>query len=292
MRQQLVSAIIPTYNRSKVIGRALESVLAQTYRNIEAIVVDDGSTDNTEEVVESYRARLGDRLIYCRQKNAGAAAARNTACDMANGDFIAMLDSDDLWAPSKTAIQLGSMLRTETEISFTGFYTFDDWTSLSSTVIPQKEFGPNIYPELLTVKYNVIVTPSVMVSSRLLKNIGGFSPDMSLCEDIDLWARMSRHHNASVIRAPLTGVHIRSNEAVPYRRAILARKDLLERALSRDPQLGEAFCGDCTHELLTAYAEIAKRRQETCLPQLQSGVAQIEAGHNWRSVLISTAASI
>lgn len=101
-RQDLVSVIIPTYNRAARCKSAVESVLSQTHTNVEVIVVDDGSKDNTGEVING----LDDRVKYIYQANAGVSAARNTGLKAATGDYIAFLDSDDLWLPRKLEAQL------------------------------------------------------------------------------------------------------------------------------------------------------------------------------------------
>lgn len=99
----MVSVIIPSYNRAHCIRKSIESVLAQTYDDIELIIVDDGSTDGTRELVESIN---DSRIRYIYQKNAGACAARNHGIDMANGEFIAFQDSDDIWLPRKLERQM------------------------------------------------------------------------------------------------------------------------------------------------------------------------------------------
>jgi GT2 family glycosyltransferase len=99
---RLVSVVIPTYNREKLVGAAIDSVLRQSYQPVEIIVVDDGSTDRTREVVEAYGAPV--RYVY--QPNSGVATARNTGLRLANGEFIALLDSDDEWFPWKLAAQI------------------------------------------------------------------------------------------------------------------------------------------------------------------------------------------
>jgi len=101
----LVSVLIPTYNRAYIICSAIDSVLAQTYKKIEVVVVDDGSTDNTRELL----ARYGDAVRYIYQPNAGLAAARNTGLAAARGEFIALQDSDDLWLPWKIEGQMAVM---------------------------------------------------------------------------------------------------------------------------------------------------------------------------------------
>lgn len=98
----LVSVVIPTYNAAEFLGETLDSVLAQTYPNLEVIVVDDGSTDATPELLRTY----GERITVLRQANAGQAAARNRGARLARGEFLAFLDSDDLWDPDKIARQV------------------------------------------------------------------------------------------------------------------------------------------------------------------------------------------
>jgi glycosyltransferase involved in cell wall biosynthesis len=101
----LVTAAVPTYNRARYVGEAIESVLAQTYPDVELVVVDDGSTDETAEVV----ARFGERVRYLRQENQGRSAARNAAVLAARGELIAFCDSDDRWLPDKLERQVAAM---------------------------------------------------------------------------------------------------------------------------------------------------------------------------------------
>jgi glycosyltransferase involved in cell wall biosynthesis len=102
MKRPLISVVIPTYNRSKVIGRCIENILCQDYENFEIIVVDDGSSDQTQEVVGKYL----DKITYLRQENSGAGAARNAGAMVANGEWIAYQDSDDVWMPDKLSRQV------------------------------------------------------------------------------------------------------------------------------------------------------------------------------------------
>lgn len=103
----LVTVVIPTFNRSAIVGRAIESALRQTYRNLECVVVDDGSSDDTRAVVERY----GPRVRYLYQENAGVTAARNLAIRNARGEFLAFLDSDDLWRPWRIESQVAALRR-------------------------------------------------------------------------------------------------------------------------------------------------------------------------------------
>lgn len=113
--QDLVSVIIPTYNRAHMIKRSAESVLNQSYSNLELIIVDDGSTDNTEEIVKSIN---DNRVRYIKQHNQGACAARNNGINCAKGVFIAFQDSDDVWHPKKLEIQLDILKKNRVDLCF------------------------------------------------------------------------------------------------------------------------------------------------------------------------------
>ncbi len=121
MSAPLVSVIIPSYNRAALLCEAVNSVLQQTYQNLEVIVIDDGSTDNTTEVMAAY----GDRVRYTRRPNAGVNAARNLGLKQARGEFVALLDSDDLWAPYKIELQVRLLRQfTDAGFIFSNFHIF------------------------------------------------------------------------------------------------------------------------------------------------------------------------
>ena len=121
MQPPLVSCIIPVFNGEKYLKEALDSVLAQTYRPLEVIVVDDGSTDATANIVQNHPGRIS----YLRQENRGIAAARKAGLDAAQGEYIAFLDADDLWHPNKLACQYSRLqIRPEIDLCFTRFQNF------------------------------------------------------------------------------------------------------------------------------------------------------------------------
>ncbi len=118
MKPSLISCIVPVLNGDRFLGESLESILSQSYRPLEVIVVDDGSTDGTAEVVAAF----GDRVTYWWQATAGAAAARNLGLKMAQGEFISFLDADDLWHPEKLARQVARLRqRTDIDLCLTCF---------------------------------------------------------------------------------------------------------------------------------------------------------------------------
>src|SRR5690625_145630 len=121
MKQPLISVITPAYNAERFIGETIESVLQQTYKNWEMIIVDDCSTDATVEIVQQYVEQDERVRLIQLKENSGSAIARNTAMDHARGDFFAFLDSDDLWYPEKLDKQLTFMLEKDIAFSFTKY---------------------------------------------------------------------------------------------------------------------------------------------------------------------------
>ena len=127
-----VSVIIPTYNRAQVVGEAIDSVLSQTYNDLELIVVDDGSQDETRSVVSSYNSQV----TYLHQEHQGVSAARNRGIELARGKYLSFLDSDDLWLKEKLYLQMEGMKSDpETLIS----YTEEIWIRKGVRVNPMKK---------------------------------------------------------------------------------------------------------------------------------------------------------
>ena len=123
----LVSAIIPTYNSVNYISEAINSVLNQTYKNCEIIVVDDGSTDNTRKTVENYIRKYPHKIKYFYQENKGPSAARNKGIKEARGNYIAFLDSDDLWLPDKLEKQISLFMKdVSLKLTYCGGYYEDE----------------------------------------------------------------------------------------------------------------------------------------------------------------------
>lgn len=204
-RDPLVSTIIPTYNRAGLVVEAIDSALAQTYPHIEVIVVDDGSTDSTKEVLSRY----GDRIQVISQPNAGPAAARNRGVTAAQGEMIAFLDSDDLWLPEKLARQVNllqrlgdavscclcniNMLRKDREL------TSFEVAWLHPTIAEGVWHNPD---EILATRF-VLFNQGVLIRRQMLREIGGFDESFWLLEDYDLALRLSLCGDWAFIRDPL-----------------------------------------------------------------------------------------
>jgi glycosyltransferase involved in cell wall biosynthesis len=188
-----ISVVIPTYNRARYVTRAVDSVLAQSLAACEIIVVDDGSIDETERLLEPYR----DRIQYIRQPNAGVSAARNAGIAVARGEWIAFLDSDDEWLPEKLAVQADCILVhpeivahvTNAKMVFADGNTLDLFT-----VRGRPDYGvsqPVIERPLSDVLTMQFFTPSLLARRPLLTDLGGFDVTMSIYEDGDLMRRLA-----------------------------------------------------------------------------------------------------
>lgn len=189
----LVSVILPTFNRGWIVSEAIESVLLQTFEEAELIVVDDGSTDNTPEVLECFK----DHIISIKQENSGVSAARNTGMAHARGRYFAFLDSDDLWLPEKLSEQI-SFFRSQPDALIC--QTEEIWIRNGLRVNPKerhKKLSGDIFIPSLAL---CLVSPSaVMIKRELIDEVGGFDEDLPACEDYDLWLRISRKYPVHLI---------------------------------------------------------------------------------------------
>lgn len=195
-----VSVIIPTYNRQDCVREAIASVLAQTYQDFELIVVDDGSEDGTQTVVQEFSA-IAPCIRYIFQPNQGVAAARNTGVALSVGAFVAFLDSDDLWQPDKLKRQLAFFTaHPEAHIC----QTEEIWLRRGVRINPHKKHrkaGGDIFARSLDL---CLVSPSaVMLRRSLFGRIGGFDPQLPACEDYDLWLRIAALLPVHLIETPL-----------------------------------------------------------------------------------------
>ena len=193
-----VSVVIPTFNRARKVVRAITSVLSQTFTDIEIIVVDDGSTDGTNKVVEQF----DDFVTYvAHSSNLGVSAARNTGIKTSSGPLIALLDSDDHWLPEKLAAQVGFF----DEHPGAGVCQTEElWIRNGRRVNPMKKHlkpsGDIFEPSL---KLCLVSPSAVMLKRCLLDKVGGFDEDLPVCEDYDLWLRISCRYTVHLIREPL-----------------------------------------------------------------------------------------
>jgi len=243
-----VSVIIPTYNRAGFLSRAVDSVLSQQYPRFELIVVDDGSTDGTKAVLDSY----GDRIrVITLPANRGPAAARNLGIQAARFELIAFLDSDDCFQPGKLALQAAAMeAHPESLIS----HTEEIWFRRGERLHPKKRHrkeGGDLFARSLELC--VVGMSTVMARKELFARVGGFDESFPCCEDYELWLRCAVSHRFLLVAEPLTVKHggrldqvsvryrvgmdryrIRAIEKLLKRRDLTAeQRDLARRELAR-----------------------------------------------------------
>ena len=197
----IVSVILPTYNRAHLVGRAIRSVLDQTYQDFELIVVDDGSMDNTEGMVKAFK---DPRIRYIRhEQNRGGAAARNTGIKAAQGEYIAFQDSDDEWLPEKLEKQMRIFEKASAQVGvvYTGFYAIngDRKTYMPHVNIKIKE--GNIHNELL--KQNFVTTQAVVLRKECFEKAGMFDENLPRLQDWELFIRISKYYIFKYVDEPL-----------------------------------------------------------------------------------------
>lgn len=201
-----MSVIIPTFNRAEIVTRAIDSVLEQTYRRCEIIVVDDGSTDNTADVLQSYN----DRIVYVRQKNAGPSSARNRGIRESKGEFIAFLDSDDLWLATKLERQVGLLVDAGPETpcclcdSLIRMPGGQERSSFDIAFLKARESeGLWLNPAMVLATRFVLFSQAVLVRRQILLACGGYDEQLWLMEDHDLALRLALRGPWVFIREPL-----------------------------------------------------------------------------------------
>lgn len=200
-----VSVLIPSYNRAAYLGLALESVYAQTLAPFEVIVVDDGSSDDTAEVVRQFEPAVK----FIRQDHLGVSAARNRGVASAQGDIIAWLDADDLWEPAFLQIAV-PYLAQDPQLGgvYTGFVHID----AQGNLLPQysnKVVEPTALVSALT-ENNFIATPALIARKVCYQQVGEFDPALGICEDYDMWLRLGRR--CTILGLPAQLVRIRVHE--------------------------------------------------------------------------------
>ena len=198
IKHPLVSVIMPTYNRAWTLKDAVDSVLLQDYPNIELVVIDDGSEDNTQELLETYK----NEITVLRQENKGVSAARNKGIRQSRGEFIALLDSDDAWDKRKISCQMEFFKdHPEALICQTQEIWIRNGKKVNPKVKHKKPSGMIFEPSLDLC----LVSPSAVMMKRQLFDMKGyFNENFLVCEDYDLWLRVSSTLPVFLIDKPYT----------------------------------------------------------------------------------------
>jgi glycosyltransferase involved in cell wall biosynthesis len=214
----LVSVVIPTHNRANLIGRAISSALAQDYENLEILVIDDGSTDNTPDVVSGY-----DSVRYVRlDTNRGGSAARNHGIRIAKGELVAFLDSDDEWLPTKVSRQVALMLSSPE----TGAVYCRHFSEYEATGHRFEEFPPIYRGAIRSVLLSGRCPRTVslfLVRRDALIGVGGFDEELAGFQDTDLWIRLSENWEFNAVDEALAIVYEHPGDRVTTDPAVRAR---------------------------------------------------------------------
>ena len=204
----LISVVVPTFNSGRTIVRALASILAQSHGNLEVIIADDASSDDTHRRVLEFADSRILLLPSDKSVNEGPAVARNRALTQAKGSYIAFLDSDDEWFPEKLRLQLAfleahpacSMVVSNAEDVASDGRIIE--TEFDST---RPRSGPEAWRVLL--KYSFIETSSVMARAALVRRLGGFDPKLLVSQDQDLWIRLALEGEVGILPEVLGRIH-------------------------------------------------------------------------------------
>lgn len=208
--QPTVSVIIPTYNCEPYIAETINSVLGQTLGNLELIIVDDGSTDRTREIVESF----GSAVRLLSQANSGVCAARNYGIREAAGRYVCLMDHDDYWYPDKLALQVEQMEQhPETGLVYSSFIW---WHPDDKGVFPHPDsFDPASFPTGIDEEFSGwiyhlllldcwILTSAALIRAEVFDKCGAYNESLSYSEDWDLWLRISRQYRIIKLNKSLT----------------------------------------------------------------------------------------
>jgi glycosyltransferase involved in cell wall biosynthesis len=207
-----VSILIPAYNAAQYLPQALDSVLAQTFKDFEIILIDDGSKDNTRAIVEEFQKQCPDKIRYIYQENQGLSGARNAGLQQAKGEFIALLDADDMWCPERLefgikAIEadpsIGLVHANITRISTAGEFL--------STPRRDKRFLSGFIFEHLFLRKADIACPTVLFRRSCCDSVGMFDSKLGYlgCEDRDLWLRIAKSYKIVYIDKVLARYRVR-----------------------------------------------------------------------------------
>lgn len=247
----LVSVVIPAFNSERYLGRAIRSVLSQTYPRIECIVVDDGSTDRTPEVIAGFDSRVQ----AIRRPNGGASRARNTGIEAARGRYIAFLDSDDYWLRNKLELQVHLLVKDpELVLVSSGL----SW--IRSDVDPdhidscEPVFEPGSVERFRGLEHLIVEpylgTPTVVVDAAATKAIGGFDTGLPIGEDVDFYFRLCARRPYAILRQDLVRCQLRRGSLTTHTHGYSWNLRVLDRLVEANPEFAER------------YVEAVRRRRE------------------------------
>ena len=225
-----VSVIIPTYNQAKFINNAIESVLKQSFRDFEIIVVNDGSTDNTEAIVKGF---IDFRIRYIgHSNNLGLSEARNNGIRASRGEYIALLDSDDEFLPEKLDIQAKLLQKEPSDVGVVCAWSYnidENGNYISKRFLPRK--GGYIFEDLLSTNYMSV--PALLIRRECFEKVGLFDSSLDGQEDWDMWIRIAKYYKFSLIKIPLARRRIHPNRISSHlEKKVITAKRIIKKYIN------------------------------------------------------------
>jgi glycosyltransferase involved in cell wall biosynthesis len=258
-----VSIVIPVYNRAELVNKTIMSALAQTYTNLEIIVVDDGSTDNTREAITSFK---DPRINYIYQENAGVSVARNTGIRASKGIYISFLDSDDILLEKATELSVAVLEENQqAAFSYGKAYLMDDKQRIFG-LRRQREKGSYVRDGREEIRKailhgNHVPTSTIMVRHECLNKVGLFDTSFKGgSEDFDLWVRLALHYQVAYINEPLISYRMHHSSISRTQRLAEIEKNnsiILEKIFN-NPESGRYFSDDTPNIYMRLYLRLAR----------------------------------
>jgi glycosyltransferase involved in cell wall biosynthesis len=246
----IVGVIIPAFNTAKYLPFAIESVISQTFQDWEILLVDDGSTDNTAEVVAPYLERLGSKIKYIRQENRGLPAARNTAIKNSTTEFLALLDADDIWLPSRLADSLAAFKdQPQIGLSYGLITRIDPEGQLGGTFLGNPRHAEGRIAPYIYMRTIELPCPTITFRRQCVNEVGLFDETMRATEDRDLWLRIALRYEVACINKVIAYYRMSpSSMSADPERMLRAQKQFIEK------HYGEEGCGFRSRQVALARA--------------------------------------
>jgi glycosyltransferase involved in cell wall biosynthesis len=252
----IVDVIIPAYNAAKYLPAAIESVMAQTFEDWRIVLVDDGSTDNTGEVVAPFAEQLGPKLKYIKQANGGLPAARNAAIRNSSAEFLALLDADDIWLPNRLAKSLKSFEnRPQVGLSHGFISRIDTEGAVIDTFARKQKHGEGRIARYIYMRRVQLPCPTITFRRKCVDEVGMFDESMRATEDRDLWLRIAFKYEVALVPEVIALYRTSPNAmTTDPERMLKAQEQFIEK------HFGEPGCG--VWERRIALSQIYRQRAE------------------------------
>jgi glycosyltransferase involved in cell wall biosynthesis len=262
-----VGVIVPAFNAAKTLPAALDSVAAQSFDDWQILLVDDGSTDNTAEVVAPYIERFGEKILYIQQENRGLPAARNTAVRASTTEFLALLDADDVWLPSRLAESVKVLQeRPQAGLAYGVIASIDMEGRIGATFEPNRSNAEGRIAPYIYMRKVDLPCPTMTFRRSCIDEVGLFDETMRATEDRDLWLRIAQRHEVAFIPRLLAYYRVSpSSMSADPQRMFLSQMQFIEK------NYGTPGCGWLARR--TALSQCYRQRAEALSIRRHPGAA-------------------